>query len=274
MISEMKTDILVEKMAWETIDIYYFSGTGNTLLVIKKIKDTFEKKGRNVNIYRIEKTNPEEIDVDHAIGLGFPVAEQGTYPFVWDFIRSLPKAEGTPIFMVDTLMAYSGGIVGPVKRIVKNKGYTPIGAKEILMPNNLFPRRIVQDKNERKIQKGLVKAEQFVNDILDGRSRWTRIPILSDLMSLFSRKDWSWSLFRVIFRLRVDKDRCTQCGLCVKLCPINNIEMKGYPEIKNKCIYCMRCISFCPTRAIYKGKNNYQRYRTVKANELLEEESV
>ncbi|MCK4347175.1 MAG: EFR1 family ferrodoxin, partial [Thermoplasmatales archaeon] len=263
-----------DNMELNTIDFHCFSGTGNTLLVVQKMKEVFERNNVKVNIYSLEKANQKNINVNHAIGLGSPVAEQRTYPLVWDFIKSLPKAEGTPIFMVDTLMVYSGGIVGPVKRIMKNKGYTPIGAKEIPMPNNLFPRRIIQDKKERKIQKGLVKAEQFANDILDRQSKWVRIPVLPDLMSLVSRKDWSWSFFRAVFRLKIDKGRCKQCGLCAKLCPIDNIEIKEYPEIKDKCVYCMRCISFCPTRAIYKGKNNYQRHRAVNANELLEEESV
>ena len=99
-------------MNLDTLDFYYFSGTGNTLLVVKKMQEVFEQHGSTVQLYRIEATNPNTINVQHAIGLGFPVAEQGTYPFVWDFIRSLPPSNGTPIFMVDTLMAFSGGIVG------------------------------------------------------------------------------------------------------------------------------------------------------------------
>ena len=252
----------------ESIDFYYFSGTGNTLLIVKKMKEIFEGDDVNVNIHYLEKTNPKNININHTIGLGFPVAEQGTYPFVWDFIKSISQANGTPIFMIDTLLSYSGGIVGPVKKIVKNKGYAPIGAKEILMPNNLFPRKIRQIKNEKKISKGLESAEKYANDILKGKSKWGRVPIYSDMMGLFSQKEFTWRFFRKIYGLKIDKTKCKRCGLCAKLCPINNIEINEYPEIKSECIFCMRCISFCPTRAIYKGKNNYQIYRAVKVDEL------
>ncbi|MDY6966289.1 MAG: EFR1 family ferrodoxin [Halobacteriota archaeon] len=256
-------------MQFETIDFYYFSGTGNTLLVVRKMAEVFEENGVNVNIYRIEKTDPSDINLNHVIGLGFPVAEQGTYPFVWDFVRSLPEADGFPIFMVDTLLAYSGGVVGPMKRIVKKKGYHPVGAKEILMPNNLFPRKIIAEKNEKKIHKGLEKAKKYANDILEGKSKWPRIPVLSDFLAIFSEQDLTWRFFRKYYRLSIDTSKCKRCKLCFKLCPVENIEMKEYPKLGKRCIFCMRCISFCPTKAIHRSKDKYQVYRAVKADELL-----
>ena len=77
-------------MNLKNIDFYYFSGTGNTFLIVKKMKQAFEKNDIKVNLYRLEKTKPKDVDLNNTIGLGFPVAEQGTYPFVWDFVKSLP----------------------------------------------------------------------------------------------------------------------------------------------------------------------------------------
>jgi flavodoxin len=45
------------------IDFYFFSGTGNTLLVVKKMRDTFEKNGITVNLYKIEESNPDEVNL-------------------------------------------------------------------------------------------------------------------------------------------------------------------------------------------------------------------
>lgn len=259
-------------MQLNTIDFYYFSGTGNTLLVVKKMKQVFVKKGIKVNLYHLEKTNLQDINLDNTIGLGFPVAEQGTYPFVWNFVKSLPQANGTNIFMVDTLLAYSGGVVGPMKRIVKKKGYQPIGAEEILMPNNLFPKRIDVEKNEKKVHRGQEKAERYAKDILNGKSRWKRVPPLSDLMAIFSKSEITWKFLRWYYPLKIDKSKCIKCGLCIKLCPVNNIEMKEYPKLKNKCMICMRCISFCPKQAIHVSKKKYKTYRAIKIGELLKAE--
>ncbi|MCG8482981.1 MAG: nitroreductase family protein [Clostridia bacterium] len=55
--------------------------------------------------------------------------------------------------------------------------------------------------------------------------------------------------------IKVDKTLCTQCGLCIKVCPFTVLEMrKDLPfMIENKeqrCLLCMHCTSVCPVNAI------------------------
>ncbi|MDP8219504.1 MAG: EFR1 family ferrodoxin [Candidatus Theseobacter exili] len=165
------------------IDFYWFSGTGNTLLAVNRMAEIFRKSGSEVFLHKIEKTKSEEISLDNIIGLAFPVAYQSTYPVVWNFINKLPKTgKETRIFMVDTLMAFSGGVVGPLRAILQKKGYRTIGAKEISMPNNFLPVKVNPDNNRKKVGKGLLAAEEYAHSILRGTSRWGRIPLLSDLI--------------------------------------------------------------------------------------------
>ncbi len=94
------------------IDIYWFSGSGNTLFIAKIIAEFLKENGFEVNLKQIENTDPANVDISNTIGLAIPVAEQGTYPFIWDFICALPSPVDTGIqdadvFMVDTLMLYS-----------------------------------------------------------------------------------------------------------------------------------------------------------------------
>lgn len=70
--------------------------------------EIFKKNDINVNLYPIEKSDSAEINLNHTIGLAFPVAGLSTYPFVWKFLESLPEANGTSAFMLDTL----GGVFG------------------------------------------------------------------------------------------------------------------------------------------------------------------
>ena len=264
----------IKKMNIKNIDFYYFSGTGNTFLVVKKMVETFQREGINVNLQKIEYSDPSNINLDNTIGIAFPVAVFSTYPFVWDFIHSLPKAEGTEIFMADTLGGFSGGIVGPVREIVKKKGYKPIGAFEIQMPSNIF---LIQDKdtNESKVQKGLIEAEKYALEILNGKSNWGRIPIFSDAMNLFSigtLKLTGVNLHQKLFLFDPNDQKCSKCGICTKLCPIENITIDddGYPKHSLDCQYCLRCVSFCPKKAI-PAKFNYkgETYRACKAKDLL-----
>jgi len=52
----------------------------------------------------------------------------------------------------------------------------------------------------------------------------------------------------------LDQKRCTSCGVCVPLCPVNALEVnkKTFEVIfnKEKCIACELCIQACPTKAI------------------------
>ena len=49
-------------------------------------------------------------------------------------------------------------------------------------------------------------------------------------------------------------DRCTSCGMCERICPLKNIDIKeGKPVWKDRCTHCMACICRCPAEAIEYG---------------------
>lgn len=253
------------------IDFYFFSGTGNTLLVVKRMSEVFQSKGHEVNLKRIENSIPEDVNTECTIGLGFPVAILSTYDLVWKFINELPDVDGTEIFMVDTLGGYSGGIVGPLKSILESKGYKTIGACEIIMPLNIF---YIQDStiNTKKVEEGLLKAENYALSLVNNESKWGRFPILPDIMKFISdmgRGLTATSTHQKILKFKVDKSRCDKCGICRDICSSNNIKMDEYPLIGNRCEYCMRCVSMCPFKAMvsiftYHGKT----YSAVKPKEF------
>lgn len=262
-------------MEIEKIDFYYFSGTGNTILVVEKMEETFKKNGVDVELHPIEESDPNKVKLQHTLGLAFPVAGLSTYPFVWEFIESLPPADGTPIFMVDTLAGYSGGIVGPLHNKLKKKGYDPQGACEIIMPSNIF---YIQSAGTRSklIVKGINKAEKYAQALVDGQARWGSFPIFPQILytlgiSLMSL--WELKSQQKWFGFRAKKSSCNQCGICAQICPLNNIEMREYPVYKCKCQFCMRCVSFCPQNAIpcnvnYKGKT----HRAVKVKKFIKDD--
>lgn len=252
------------------IDFYYFSGTGNTLLVVRKMQEAFIENGVNVNLYRIENINPRNVNLSSTIGLAFPVAVQSTYPFIWDFIKGMPDANGTRVFMVSTLHSFSGAIVGPLKKVLNKKGYKTIGAKEVHMPANLYPLWIDEDKNRRRILKGMEKTKVYAEQLLSGRLGWGRVPFLSDILYFFVSRDIVWrQIAKWGQKFEINKDRCTKCGLCVRLCPVKNIELYDYPKYLDKCQQCLRCVMFCPTEAINMPVWRYKRYNAVKATDLL-----
>ena len=256
------------------IDLYWFSGSGNTLFIARAIASFLGKNGFEVNLRQIENTAPSTIDLNRTLGLAIPVAEQGTYPFIWNFIKNLPSPSDQSIknadaFMVDTLMIYSGGIKGPVKKILKKKGFNFLGAKEIIMPNNLMKLKNQPEKDIAKIKKGEESAENFARKLITGKAVWRDIPFYSDMMSIFSKMDSTWNMFRNNFPLKVDNNICTRCRLCERICPVQswtfNKDKNEMEWSKSDCIYCLRCFSYCPVEAINYGKKNYLRHKALTA---------
>jgi len=257
----------------KAVDFHLFSGTGNTLLVVRAMREVFARCGWATRCFRMEEASPADVSLDRTLGLAFPVAAQSTYPLVWEFFKGLPQATGTPAFMVDTMMMYSGGIVGPLRSLLKRKGYRPIGAQEIRMPNNLYTRRPHTAKNAAIVARGLEKARGYAEELVEGRARWGRVPLLPDLMRLFANGPWTWWTARAAGKLlKVDLARCTRCGQCARLCPVGNITLDEYPVHGGRCQQCMRCISFCPTGAISLMGLRSSQYRAVAVDAILEEE--
>jgi NAD-dependent dihydropyrimidine dehydrogenase PreA subunit len=66
----------------------------------------------------------------------------------------------------------------------------------------------------------------------------------------------SWIAERFsIIRVRIDKDACTDCGACIKVCPLEAAEGLVHTKIlPADCFSCARCLNVCPVDAIqYKS---------------------
>ena len=62
----------------------------------------------------------------------------------------------------------------------------------------------------------------------------------------------SWIAERFsIFRVRIDKEKCTQCGACIKACPLEAAKGRvNGKKMPADCFSCARCLNVCPVDAI------------------------
>lgn len=251
----------------KTIDIYYFSGTGNTYLVAKEMAKAFGERGSQCRLQRMEASDPAKADLTHTIGLGFPIAAFTTYPLVWEFVDRMPQAKGTPVFAFATMAGLSLCALGPLKRILVKKGYAPIAAKQFKMPSNLWIKKYNTKRTEKQVQKAMAQARKFAGQVVDGRSKWIKFPLVPNLLSplFMSKQVWRNTPGYV----KLDADKCTRCAQCLELCPVGAIQMNPDVRVTGKCQFCMRCVSYCPQQALYYSKNKYQRYQPVDIKEML-----
>jgi len=58
---------------------------------------------------------------------------------------------------------------------------------------------------------------------------------------------------RIVGMLKVDKDRCIDCGACVSICPVQAIEMGEDWVVRfdeDRCVGCGACVRACPMKAV------------------------
>ena len=253
-------------LAKKEIKLYYFSGTGNTLRIAKEFIRQFEMQGYKSELISMTEIQPTKVVLNCIIGLAFPVAVQSTNPLVWDFIMGLPISKNTQIFMIDTMEVFSGGVVGPLKKVLQKKGYECIGAREFKMSSSMLVSAKKEKERNDKNLKAIRKVEGFVKELIEEKGEWRRVPIFSELMRNISKGNSIWE--KLNNQIKVDAAMCVHCSLCEKYCPTKSIELKPYPIIKKSCISCMRCINICPKNAFtLKGKKVFQS-KEVSVNEL------
>ncbi len=51
--------------------------------------------------------------------------------------------------------------------------------------------------------------------------------------------------------VKIDKEKCTACGECAEVCPVDAITIKDVAVVdEDTCIECGVCINMCPVDAI------------------------
>lgn len=253
-----------------TAVIFYFSGTGNTWWVADRIKRQLDAKNINASAVSIDKLTPKKADwwikTADLVLFGWPVYSSYLPKPVKRFIDALPESEkGKHIHVFCTQMCFSGDGAWIAHKQLKNKGLIVDTAEHFTMPSNAS---VVHGFWGPPDEKGIklilsnaeIQVERYVEKLLTGQARIKGR--YSFVLGMLQRGPYS--LFRKAAQnyVGVDNDKCTRCGLCVKLCPMDNITLEDVPVFAGNCTQCLRCYSFCPSSAItYLGRaHNVQKY--------------
>ncbi len=279
-------------MKSKNIDIYFFSGTGNTFQAVNFFKQKIESinlngnsdnnSGYTVKLFRIEKTNPGDINLSHTIGIAFPAAYGYTYPFIHNFLSKLPQTNGTDVFLMVTMGGFSGACLTKTKKLLTKKGFNCLSALEIVMPSNLTidvkrqtkvkpHHAVIISKNEKN--KSLLKMPEdifskFIIKLIQNKHSWKTNPVLSLFISFGLRY---FKPHKYLFKkcpIKVNTSKCIQCGICYNICPSDNIRMYEFPRFENNCEYCLRCYNYCPVKAIEIFNLSIEPYKSADLEEL------
>lgn len=247
-------------------EIYYFSGTGNSLHVARELS----KRMEDVELKPMVKSlNTGEMKTKSKIvGFVFPLYFT-TLPFpVRDFIKKLDVTSADYLFSVVTRIGTLSVANTNVERLLKKKGKMLDAQFLINMasnsPTGLTPgkgdekwvQKISPDKVnelEKGVQKELGKIVKVIND----KEKYPNSNLLKPFYILLERL-----MYLLTHKTNVDigyytDDSCTSCGICEKVCPSGKVKLENGKPVwleNEKCFYCFACFNACPTQSILIGK--------------------
>lgn len=247
----------------------YLSGTGNTKHCIEKLTRLLDGSAK---IIPLESSNIiEEIKNSDTVILGYPTQYSNAPFMVRDFInrnKSLWKSK--KILCVATMGAFSGDGAGCTARILKKYGATILGGIHIKMPDSVCDSKLLKktiEQNKEIVIQADKKIEFIAQRIKQGKYPKDGLTFSSHIIGLSGQRLWFYGKTTgYTDKLKVSQN-CIGCGLCVSLCPMNNISIyNGKAVADSKCTMCYRCISHCPQKAItllgneVKEQCRYEKY--------------
>ncbi|WAC05316.1 MAG: EFR1 family ferrodoxin [Methanoregula sp.] len=236
--------------------IYYFTGTGNSLAVAKKICGSLGDC-EPVPIASFDVTKEEIVPRADRVGIVCPVYFLGLPTIVARFAEKLDLSRSGYTFAVVTFGGSGGSAaLRQLDGILKARPGRGLDAGfKVHMPGNyiLMYSSPAGDKRSRILAWADEQVAAITKEIDNGIMQ--KLPY-SPFAQLFHAL-----MYPRFARTVHDSDRkftvtgaCTSCGTCVEICPAGNIDLvDGRPSWKHHCELCCACIHLCPAKAIEAG---------------------
>jgi ferredoxin/flavodoxin len=273
-----------------TISIYYFSGTGNSLSVAKDI--AAQTGGNLVPIASLVDKDVIHIDSD-VIGIVFPVYYTELPVIIKRFVGKLDNIGNKYIFAVCTFGGSAGYSLKSLRRLIEARGGELAATYRVHMPQNSFHKffeshAMLYSTWNKQVGKVVTNTEarkkgEFFRHVLLGPFFMLVDYSMSKMQGTY-KKSFA-KLSNASLDLEMDElihfndtsfrvtEKCTGCGICEKVCPVNNIAMTDKkPVWQHRCENCLACYNWCPVKAIRGGiaaKNYYYRRPGIKITEMM-----
>ncbi len=237
--------------------ILYFSGTGNSEYVADRIANEIGEEACNL-FQRIRDNDYSELRSEKPWIVVSPT-------YAWRIPRILEKwlekallSGSRDIYFVMTCGDSIGNAGKYLEALCSKIQMNYLGCYKVVMPENYIAMFSTPTKN--KAVSIVARAEAEINKAIEyiKTDRNFPQPQLSLIDKMYSGivNNLFYPLFVHAKKFCVTES-CISCGLCEKVCPLNNIKlMDGKPSWSDNCTHCMACICRCPKEAIEYGKRS------------------
>lgn len=233
--------------------ILYFSGTGNSKYVAKKIAEISKDETISIN-QRLKENNFSPVESEKALVFVDPVYA-GRLPRVMDdYIKKVRFTGTSNAYFIGTCAATPWATAEYVKTLCEEKTFALMGFNSVVMPQGYIAGGGTQPKEIN--DKILADAEPEIIKIAETIRDKQMLPEEQPGKAIMS-KVLNPIMYSLMIRARGFSvtDKCSGCGKCETRCPLNNVKLvNGKPVWGNNCTHCMACIAGCPAEAVEYGK--------------------
>lgn len=240
--------------------VVYFTQGGTTARVAEAMAIGLRSAGYQFDLHNLSEGQPPGPAGYDLLGIGSP-----TYyyrpPFnVTDYVNGLPDLAGLPAFVFVLHGTYRGDGGNALRRALARKGAQEVGYFHC-RGGNYFVGYLKEGylfSPDHPTEEELAQAEAFGREVA-GRAAGQAYARPGDDPAPAAIYRWErfmvnrWLVEKMYSRLfRVNKDKCTACGLCIQECPTGNIaeDKEGRPVWGRDCLGCLYCEMNCPEEAI------------------------
>ena len=237
--------------------IFYFSGTGNSNYVAKRIADALGDALVNLND-RIKASDTSSVETGERVIIVTPTYAWRIPRVVRDWLLKTELHGAKNVWFVMTCGSEIGNANKYNRDLCAEKAISCMGTAQIVMPENYIAMFSAPQADEaRQI---VAKAEPSIDRAIAAIQRNQPFaPTRNNLYDRFMSGPVNPIFYK--FCVKADaftvSDTCIGCGQCAKRCPMNNVTLKDSKPVWGKnCTHCMACICYCPTSAIEYGKKS------------------
>ena len=237
--------------------ILYFSGTGNSEYVAKRIADALDDEILNLND-RIKASDTSSVETGERVIIVTPTYAWRIPRVVRDWLLKTELRGAKQVWFVMTCGSEIGNADKYNRELCTEKRLSCMGTAQIVMPENYIAMFSAPQADEaREI---VAKTEPNIDCVIASiQSNQPFAPTRNNLYDRFMSGPVNLIFYK--FCVKADaftvSDTCIGCGQCAKRCPMNNVTLKdGKPVWGKNCTHCMACICYCPVSAIEYGKKS------------------
>jgi ferredoxin len=254
------------------INIYYFTGTGNSLYIARKFGEKLDNS-KVISISKIIKQN--NIEVNEVIGIVCPIYMHNIPLIVIDFIKKIKQANY--FFIIFAGGGELGGCIKATKKLCDSQQIELSSVFSIKMPGNYTPYGYTPEDQQQEYFNNANNRIEEIAKLIISREKYMEKSSTSFIRTyihpgLLYKLGYKYINFMA--KSYIVDENCNGCTICQKVCPVDNIKIVDEKPIWNShCQQCYACLQWCPQEAIQYDKKTVgiKRYQNpyIKVNDII-----